>query len=270
MFRPMSLSLSTSYYFLVNDHRSIHHVSSSPSKIPYGGFSPVRLQTGIQRRPSLLWAYTPLKLMFRRRGLNSVEERIHAQSAHSSVNSSDPVQRPLAPQAGYVVPLDHRLLWPHPRLLISPSSLSSSSEGSVSRYPGSQEGPQFTLRICSFVPPSVPRRTQRLHVIVPSSLTLAFATFAQARHSYPTHAGSHVGRVTRLQSSLYATARRIARPSPARAFTFELSPPESPQGDVEYNYTGTQSIPATGLSPARYAALWAAHEKHEDKKIRRV
>src|SRR3990172_11083410 len=52
MFRPMNLSLSTSYYFLVNDHRSIHHVSCSPSKIPYGGFSPVRLQTGIQRQPS--------------------------------------------------------------------------------------------------------------------------------------------------------------------------------------------------------------------------
>ena len=31
------------------DHQ---HVSSSLSKIPYGGFSPVRLQTGIQPRPS--------------------------------------------------------------------------------------------------------------------------------------------------------------------------------------------------------------------------
>jgi hypothetical protein len=30
----------------------ITRVSCSPSKIPYGGFSPVRLQTGIQRRPS--------------------------------------------------------------------------------------------------------------------------------------------------------------------------------------------------------------------------
>ena len=31
------------------DHQ---HVSSSPSKIPYSGFSPVRLQTGFQPRPS--------------------------------------------------------------------------------------------------------------------------------------------------------------------------------------------------------------------------
>ena len=34
-------------------HASLHHVSCSPSKIPYVGFSPVRLQTGIQLRPSL-------------------------------------------------------------------------------------------------------------------------------------------------------------------------------------------------------------------------
>src|SRR5208283_2272496 len=31
---------------------------------------------------------------------------------------------------------------------------------------------------------------------------------------------------------------RIASPAPARAFTFELSPPESPHEGVEYNYAG--------------------------------
>ena len=73
------------------------------------------------------------------------------------------------------------------------------------------------------------------------------------------HAGRFSrGRVTRLQSSLYATARSVASPSPARTFTAELSPNESPQLDVDYNYAGKQSIPATGLSPVRYAALWAA------------
>ncbi len=38
----------------------------------------------------------------------------------------------------------------------------------------------------------------------------------------------------------------------------------SPLNDVEYNYTGKQLIPATGLTPARHAALWAANEEHED------
>src|ERR687891_1390864 len=54
------------------DHQ---YVSSSPSKIPYSGFSPVRLQTGFQPRPSFnmrslsarpaftstSWTYTRLK-----------------------------------------------------------------------------------------------------------------------------------------------------------------------------------------------------------------
>ncbi|HKZ80750.1 MAG TPA: hypothetical protein VJ124_20915, partial [Pyrinomonadaceae bacterium] len=30
--------------------------------------------------------------------------------------------------------------------------------------------------------------------------------------------------------------------------------------EVEYNYMGIQSIPMTGLAPARHAALWAANE----------
>jgi len=67
------------------------------------------------------------------------------------------------------------------------------------------------------------------------------------------------GSVTRLQSSLYVTARGVASPSPARTFTAELSSNESPHLDVDYNYAGKQSIPATGLSPARYEALWAAN-----------
>ena len=59
------------------------------------------------------------------------------------------------------------------------------------------------------VPPSVPRWTERLHMAVPSPFALAFALFVEARHPQPTHAGSRVGRVTRLQSSLYATARKV-------------------------------------------------------------
>ena len=34
-----------------NGHQALHFVSSAPSKIPYGGFSPVRLQTRLTPRP---------------------------------------------------------------------------------------------------------------------------------------------------------------------------------------------------------------------------
>ena len=124
-----------------------------------------------------------------------------------------------------------------------------------------REFPQFTPHIFSIVPFPVPRRSKRLHSTVTSPFTLAFALFGKAQLAYPKPAGSHLGRLTRLQISLYATARWIACPSPARTFTFELSSLESPRSDVEYNYTDKQSISVTGLSPVRYAALWAATER---------
>jgi hypothetical protein len=68
----------------------------------------------------------------------------------------------------------------------------------------------------------------------------------------------HVGRVTRLHHSLYATARKIAHPSPTRAFTFELSSHESPHWNVEHDYAGNTPFPAIGLSPTGQAALLAA------------
>jgi hypothetical protein len=42
----------------------------------------------------------------------------------------------------------------------------------------------------------------------------------------PTHFGT-AWPITGLQSSLHATARKIVRPAPTRAFTFELSSHES-------------------------------------------
>lgn len=89
-----------------------------------------------------------------------------------------------------------------------------------------REAPQFTLYIFLSVPSSVPRRTIRLLMIVPSPYALVFTTFAKVRHSHCHHHRFPDGRVTRLQYSLNATARRVARPSPTRAFTHELSPPQ--------------------------------------------
>jgi len=42
--------VSALWGFVANGHRTVQHVSSVLSKIPYGGFSPVRLQTGTVRR----------------------------------------------------------------------------------------------------------------------------------------------------------------------------------------------------------------------------
>ena len=51
MIRPMASNVSALSGIVANGHQAIHFVSSTPSKIPYGGFSPVRLQTRLTPRP---------------------------------------------------------------------------------------------------------------------------------------------------------------------------------------------------------------------------
>jgi hypothetical protein len=51
MFRSVASSVSALSSSVANGHQTLHLVSSAPSKIPYGGFSPVRLQTRFEPRP---------------------------------------------------------------------------------------------------------------------------------------------------------------------------------------------------------------------------
>jgi hypothetical protein len=50
--RPIASSVSALSRFVANSDQTMPTVSSVPSKIPYGGFSPVRLQTGCQQHAS--------------------------------------------------------------------------------------------------------------------------------------------------------------------------------------------------------------------------
>jgi hypothetical protein len=51
MVRSMTSDVSALSSVVANGHQTLHFVSSAPSKIPYGGFSPVRLQTRLTQRP---------------------------------------------------------------------------------------------------------------------------------------------------------------------------------------------------------------------------
>ena len=76
---------------VANGHQAIHFVSSAPSKIPYGGFSPVRLQTGITGRSSLdktRPAYTSRKL----RGIGGERLATRASIFQASPLSGDTYQ----------------------------------------------------------------------------------------------------------------------------------------------------------------------------------
>ena len=53
MIRPMTSNVSALSGCVAKGHHAIHFVSAAPSKIPYGGFYPVRLQTHLPPRPPL-------------------------------------------------------------------------------------------------------------------------------------------------------------------------------------------------------------------------
>ena len=135
------------------------HVSSSPSKIPYGGFSPVRLQTGLQQRRSSSTAlalsarpafelapptYTSPPALHRTPvALAGMYSGAYSQDVSSPEALGSPV--------GYVVPPGLRLLWPHVRLSPTPADLLIRRRVSALRscLGCPREGPQFNPPISS-------------------------------------------------------------------------------------------------------------------------
>jgi hypothetical protein len=152
------------------DHQ---HVSSSLSKIPYGGFSPVRLQTGFQPRPSSTmpslsarpasphpwWIYTRLQSLSPGR-VNCFRPRTCVQSELSCPDGDHPVQRSLAPQQ---VMLSHRIIAYYyliraSRPLLPVYGLSSRSLPYGLVWAGNEKVPNLICSSFPIVPSSVPRR----------------------------------------------------------------------------------------------------------------
>jgi len=155
----------------MNPYRN-KRVSSSLSKIPYGGFSPVRLQTGFQPRPSSTmsslsakpastqsrWIYTRLKPLSQKRAFFRNGTCVQAELPLSYMDH--PVQRSLAPQR---VMLSHRLLAYHDLIRASLPLppvyvLSSGSLPLGLLRAGKEKVPNLSRLSFPFVPSSVPRR----------------------------------------------------------------------------------------------------------------
>ena len=210
-------------------------VSSSPSKIPYVGFSPVRLQTGIQPRLSHHDRRLKRKTRLHRHDPGTYtwpKLRLYAPVARGQLWRGGclnaPVQRPLARQW---VLLSHRVIayyglirnsrslppayllrpggpWPYGLVWAGterlPDLLCVSVPPCRHPYPGGSSGCIWLV-------------LHRSHRPSPIRDGLGIRTFHPRRF--------RDGCVTRLQCSLHATARWFARPAPARTFTTELSPP---------------------------------------------
>ena len=81
-----------------------------------------------------------------------------------------------------------------------------------SRMGWNREVPQFAPHICYTVPSSVPRRSHQVLMVISSLTVIAFAISALARQSQFHARRFSRGSVTRLQSSLNATARCFVSP----------------------------------------------------------
>jgi hypothetical protein len=175
------------------DHQ---HDSSSLSKIPYGGFSPVRLQTGFQPRPSSNMSsssarpaftqprriYTRLKSLSPKRA-NCFRCRTCVQLGLSPSDANHPVQRSLAPQR---VMLSRRIIAYYDLIRASRSLPPVYGLSSGSLPYGLVGWLVFSHRAIFRTPAA-----RRLHTVVASSPSLAFPVSAEGRRSR-LHAGRFI------------------------------------------------------------------------------
>jgi hypothetical protein len=213
MFRSAISDVSTVSSGVANGRQTLHPVPCSFSKIPYGGFSPVRLQTGIGQQPSFTMNLYAAKV-FVSEGSYLVRRRPPKRPIGTPLvllGRSSP--EALGSPAGYIVPPGHGLLWPHPSLWPPPAGL------------------LFFVRRGCF---GSPRRTRgspiysaclSLRAVFRTPVDPAIAAdcyFTADTDLHPIRTGSvstsrafrfQRGGVTRLQSSLNATARRLVSPA---------------------------------------------------------
>ena len=169
----------------------------------------------------------------------------------------------LGSPAGCSVPPGRRLLWPHPSLsetstdlCIRRTVLSLAVFSRVFPRGSPIYSARLSLRAVFHTPLD---REGAYDRFFPSRVGLR--QFRSVSASKVFHAiRFDVGGLTRLQSSLHVTARQVGLPCIGQDFYARACTPFVAIGSVEYHYTGIQSIPATGLPPARHAALWAASE----------
>jgi hypothetical protein len=177
------------------DHQ---HVSSSLSKIPYGGFSPVRLQTGIQPRPSSTmlslsvrpafpqppWTYRRLKSLSPERALFRRGTFVQAELSLSYIDH--PVQRSLASQR---VMLSRQVIAYYDLIRASRSLplvyvLSSRPLPYGLVWAGHEKVPNLKLPVFSHRAIFRTPAARRLQSVVTPSPPLAFPVFASGRRTH--------------------------------------------------------------------------------------
>jgi hypothetical protein len=155
--RPVTSSVSALSGRVANGHQAVQHVSSDPSEIPYGGFSPVRLQTGTFNR-HLHRLRRLIDGLKRRRPPGLVVPALCRGEGRE--RRCVPVQRPLARRR---VVLSRRVV-AYYGLIRASGPLRAAywvRRPVFASRPRAQKVPALSLRILLVVPSPVPRRTGR-------------------------------------------------------------------------------------------------------------
>ncbi len=218
MIRPMTSNVSTLSSFVAKSPQTIHFVSSAPSKIPYGGFSPVRLQTRLMPRPpsrashrQLIGRHCPY-LRSRRLFRNRTRVQAAPRTSDQDRGSNGPwlpsrlycpagsaltmaISAPLN-ASGWLMDYSHPAS--RTRASLRGSPIYSASHCSPCRRPYSG-GPSICIRRCL-------QHWCGLRRLCTGSTT-----------THPTNP-NQVGCVTKLQHSLYATAWGVCLPRCGQGF----------------------------------------------------
>jgi hypothetical protein len=218
MIRPMTSNVAALSGIVANGHQAIHFVSSAPSKIPHGGFSPVRLQTRLrQRPPSQAYrrrligrhcSYLHPRRLFRRRTCVQAAPKISDQNRGSSGpwlpnRLYCPAGSSLTMATSAPLCATRRFMYYSAELRDQPASHRESPIYSASpfipcRRPYSG-GPSNCIRRC-------------LHC------WYCLRHFCTGSATTSPTLPEHVGCVTKLQHSLYATAWRCCLPCSGQGF----------------------------------------------------
>ncbi len=244
MIRSMTSNVSALSGIVANGHQTLHFVSSAPSKIPYGGFSPVRLQTRLTPRPPSP-AFRRLLIGRHCRYLVSrrfVRSRSCDQAAPSTSDHDRESSGPWLPS---------RLCCPASSSLTMATCAPLSAARRLMDYsaelrdqPASRRGsPIYSAN--PFTPcrrPYSGGASDWVRRILPRWYCLRHFRTGSATTS-PT-IPDHVGRVTKLQRSLHAAAWRCCSPGSGpgfydRAFMGRVTP----EAHVDYDWMAIRHLP---------------------------
>ena len=226
MFRSMASIVSALSGIVANGHQTMPLISSAPSKIPYGGFSPVRLQTRFMPRPPSRPVPGPLIGRHRSylRPQRLIRSRTCVQAAPRVSDLNHGSSGPWLPSRLYCpagssltmatsapLPAIRRLMDYSVGLRVQPASRRGSPIYSASPFTPCRRPYSGGSRVCT------PRCLLRGHRPSPSLHRLGNHVSSRSESSEVC--------VTKLQRS----PGGVACPASARAFTTELAWTGSPQ-----------------------------------------